>query len=83
VENLAASGKAPFEGCLPWVPVAPDDSPKWSWARYIHVSPEYFSLFQIRTLRDRTFTAEEANAGAPVGVISQATATRLWPNLLP
>ena len=79
VQIIGAAGKAPFEGYLPWVPVAPDDASERSWARFIHVSPEYFSLFQIPILRGRAFTADEASAGAPVVVISLATANRLWP----
>jgi hypothetical protein len=45
----------------------------------VYVSPEYFQVFQLPILRGRSFTAEEARAGAALAVISQATAQRLWP----
>jgi ABC-type antimicrobial peptide transport system permease subunit len=45
-----------------------------------NVSPEYFALFEIPIVRGRNFTAGEARSGAPVAVISQTTAQRLWPN---
>jgi len=44
------------------------------------VSPEYFAMFEIPVVRGRNFTAGEARAGAPVAIISQAAAQRLWPN---
>jgi predicted permease len=44
------------------------------------VSPEYFTIFEIPVLRGRSFTIEEALSGAPVTLISQSTAERLWPN---
>jgi predicted permease len=48
-------------------------------AGYNEVTPEYFSVLEIPFLRGRAFTAEEARSGAPVAVISQATAKRFWP----
>src|SRR5262249_20252962 len=44
------------------------------------VSPEYFTLFDFPLLHGRNFTEEEARSGAPVVIVSQATAHRLWPN---
>src|SRR5262249_1204046 len=42
-----------------------------------------FSLFEIRIVRGRTFTASEAAAGAAVALVSEATAAALWPGLDP
>jgi ABC-type antimicrobial peptide transport system permease subunit len=36
-------------------------------------------MFQVPILRGRNFTRDEAKAGAPVVLISQATAQQLWP----
>lgn len=77
---IAAASKVPFEGSLPWVPVAPDRSSEQKQAGYLHVTPEYFSIFQLPILRGRNFTVDEARAGAPVAIISRATAQRLWPS---
>ena len=79
VQIVGAASKAPFMGSLPWVPVVPEDTSERTWTQYMHVSPEYFRVFQLPILRGRNFTADEANTGSPVVVISQATAQRLWP----
>jgi predicted permease len=79
VEGVAGASKVPFMGYLPWMPVTPDITSKRDWAQYIHVTPEYFPMFQVPILRGRNFTREEAKAGAPVVVISDATAHQLWP----
>jgi predicted permease len=44
------------------------------------VSPEYFTLFDLPVLLGRNFTNEEARSGAPVAIVSQSAAQRLWPN---
>ena len=43
------------------------------------VSPEYFSVLRIPVIRGRNFTSEEAISGAPLAVVSEATARQLWP----
>jgi len=47
---------------------------------YSYVSPNYFDLLGIPIVRGRTFTPEEARSGAPVTLVSEATARRLWPH---
>jgi hypothetical protein len=44
------------------------------------VSPEYFAMFEIPIVRGRNFTTAESRSDAPVAIISQTTAQRLWPN---
>jgi predicted permease len=43
------------------------------------VSPGYFDLLRLPILRGRTFTELEAATGAPVTIVSNALATKLWP----
>jgi predicted permease len=45
-----------------------------------YVSPGFFSVFGIPILRGRNFTANEALSGAPVGIITEAVAKRLFPD---
>jgi hypothetical protein len=45
----------------------------------IAVSAGYFSTFGIHMRQGREFTVEEASADAPVTVISETLARRLWP----
>jgi putative ABC transport system permease protein len=44
-----------------------------------YASDGYLDTLGIALLRGRSFTPREAAAGAPVAVISQATARRFWP----
>jgi predicted permease len=46
---------------------------------YNHVSPEYFSVVGIPIVRGRAFTPTEAREAAPVIVLTESTARRLWP----
>jgi predicted permease len=48
-------------------------------AGYNIVSPSYFETLGIRIVRGRNFTEGEARTGAPVVIISEATARRFWP----
>ena len=43
-------------------------------------SDGYFEALDIRLLRGRGFTRQESDGGAPVAVVSQSTAGRVWPN---
>lgn len=46
---------------------------------YSYVTPNYFATLSIPIVRGRAFTEAEARAGAPVTVISEATAKAMWP----
>jgi predicted permease len=46
---------------------------------YSAVSPGYFRTLDIPIVAGRDFTAEEASAGTPVAIISDALARRFWP----
>jgi predicted permease len=71
VETVAASSAVPLDSAFPGA---------LGVGGYDYVSPEFFSVFGIPILQGRTFTQNEALAGAPVGIITQAVASRLFPN---
>jgi putative ABC transport system permease protein len=48
-------------------------------ASYLDVGPDWFKVFGIPIVRGLGFTAEEAQAGTEVVVVSEATARNLWP----
>ena len=50
---------------------------------YCYVSPNYFDALDIPIDRGRSFTEDEARSGAPVTLVSEATAQRLWPRQNP
>jgi predicted permease len=43
------------------------------------VSPDFFQSVGIRLVRGRRFSAEEASTSAPVAIVSEALARKLWP----
>lgn len=77
VESVATAQRAPLYGSLDTVPVAAGRDP--IRAGYNLVSPEYFDVFRIPLQRGRNFSASEAGSQAAVAIVSEATATRLWP----
>jgi predicted permease len=80
VQTVVAAQSPPLDGALPTVPVVAGDSASAVGAWYNFVSPEYFPALEIPILRGRNFTRDEAAAGAPVAVISLATAHLFWPS---
>ena len=78
VESVAATSKVPFGAGLPYLDVAPAGAKQRTWAGYMLVSADYFSIFELPILRGRVFTEEEARANRPVAVISESTARRLF-----
>jgi macrolide transport system ATP-binding/permease protein len=80
VAQVAVAWKPPLmAGSLPTIRVTALTTSIAQNIGYMGVSPEYFSLFDIPTVRGRTFTGAEAAAGAPVVLVSEATAAALWP----
>ena len=77
---VAAAMREPLRGSLPMAHVS-TGPPQFRVldAGYNEVTPEYFSALEIPFVRGRAFTMEEARSGAPVAVISEATAKRFWP----
>jgi predicted permease len=47
---------------------------------YKFVSPEYFSVLDIRVVRGRAFTPDERTSNLSVAVVSETAARMLWPN---
>jgi putative ABC transport system permease protein len=82
----AGSGStAVFSSWPPFVPpptylIEPDVGDASASGGAISVSAGYFSTFGIPMRQGREFTADEASAEAPVVVISETLARRLWPS---
>jgi predicted permease len=80
VQAMAAAASIPLTtGILPAVSISAGEGAKTSQAWYNHVSPDFFSLLDIPILEGRNFTEDEARSGAPVAIVSELTARRLWP----
>ena len=83
VQDLAYTSKPPGMGALPVARMKATATNVVANVGYTVVSPEYFTLFDIQVVRGRAFTSAEAVAGAPVALVSRATAAALWPGLDP
>jgi len=79
VESVAAASDAPLWNSLRRMAVVRAGSKSAIASGYDFVTPEYFTVFRIRLVSGRFFTAEEAAAEAPVVVLSEATARSFWP----
>jgi predicted permease len=53
------------------------------FAKPENVTPDYFRAMSIRLLRGRTFTEQDRIGAAPVAVISEGMAKKLWPGVDP
>jgi predicted permease len=83
IERVAAAWRPPLLGTLRRVGVVAAQSRIEQTAGFMVVSPDYFPLFEIPVVRGRAFTAQEADDGAAVAMVSGATARTLWPGLDP
>jgi len=79
-EAVAAVWHAPLYGSLRHIAVIPSGSGESIPTGYNFVSEGYFSIFRIALVRGRIFTPADCNAEAPVVVVSESSARRLWPN---
>ena len=84
--DLAATAGSPvaFSSWPPFVPppehlIESDAGSAPPTAGVIAVSAAYFPVFEIPVREGRNFTADEASTEAPVAIVSESLATRLWP----
>jgi len=84
--DLAATAGSPvaFSSWPPFVPppehlIESDAGGAPPTAGVIAVSAAYFPVFEIPVREGRNFTADEASTEAPVAIVSESLATRLWP----
>jgi hypothetical protein len=80
--NVAVTSSNPLFGGLGSIGATADGSDTKTTA-YMFVSPEYFPLLRIPVQRGRLFSAAEAQAEAPVGIVSERTSRLFWPGADP
>jgi predicted permease len=80
VEVVAAAFRAPLYGSPRRMMVTPSGSAEAAPVGKNFVSPQYFAVFRIPLVRGRLFTDREAASDAPVVVVSESAARRLWPH---
>jgi predicted permease len=88
IKSVVQASRAPLGGTR-WVPISPAgatpvarnaDNRESVGAGYSYITPGYFDTLSIPITRGRDFTWREAEGQAPVVIVSEATARRLWPD---
>jgi predicted permease len=83
VELLAASSDPPFDSVMPSISASGAPGVSLTRVPYRYISPEYFQVLDIPILRGRNFSPGEALSGAPIVVLSESAARKLWPGQEP
>jgi predicted permease len=78
--ELAAASTVPLDATPPRVSIAAAGESVFVQAGYQRVSPQFFDVFGIALASGRHFTQQESAGHAPVAIISETSARRLWPN---
>jgi putative ABC transport system permease protein len=79
VDLIAAGRSMPFGGIFTQAPFAAAAGRPVN-AGFNLVTPSYFRVLDIPVLHGRPFTEAEAQAGAPVAIVSEGAARALWPD---
>jgi predicted permease len=82
VLSAATAFRSPFDGPglpRPFSALTGDGESAKLTGGFNPVSAEYFETLGIPLVRGRAFTRLEVDSEAPVAIVSQATAERLWP----
>lgn len=80
VEAVAQAGSIPLSNDHSGASFSIPGQPGERGVEYNQVSPEFFSMLGIPIVRGRNFTEAETRVGAPVAILTESTARRLWPN---
>ncbi|HEX7241058.1 MAG TPA: ADOP family duplicated permease, partial [Longimicrobiaceae bacterium] len=88
VRSVAAARFAPMSGNVMATTIEPQDVRPGARGEPVPVGvdpvgPGYFETLRIPVLAGRAFTARDAPGTAPVAVVNQALAARLWPGESP
>ena len=84
VKTVSQANRQPLTGAMDTTPItiAGREQPAGHPLRagFNAVSANYFQTLGLRITRGRGFTEQEAQANAPVALISESTARRFWPS---
>jgi predicted permease len=75
VQSVSACSKQPLSGMSPQT----DVEAAALRVAYNSVGPHYFRTVGIPVIRGRDFTVAETKTNAPVAIVSEGTASRIWP----
>src|SRR5262249_28599502 len=78
VKSVATADILPFGGEMVGTTVASDDGATSARAARVSVSPGYFKTLDLPLVRGREFTQADITADAPVTIVNETVARRLW-----
>jgi len=81
LETVSWADRAPFLGHGSYS--VRDEHGQWNQVLFNSVSDRYFDTLGMPVIAGRAFTAQEAEDGAPVLIVSDLAARRLWPGRNP
>lgn len=83
VTSVAAADILPLGGEMYGGTIVSDTGSSSSKANLARVSPKYFEALGLAILRGRAFSPAEVAADAPVAIVNETLARRLWPGVDP
>lgn len=83
VMSVAAADILPLGGEMYGGTLVSLDGTSSSSASVARVSPTYFETLGLRIVRGRAFTPADVAANAPVAIVNETAARRLWPDVNP
>lgn len=84
--TIGVTTHLPFDGAAGSLLVEPDAGVPGDTTllvRYVMVSSGYFSALGLPLVRGRDFSSQDLHAPSSVAIVSEAAATRFWPNRNP
>jgi predicted permease len=79
VSSIATADVLPFGGTMYSATIAAADGQSFPRATRVTVSPDYFRTLGLPILRGRAFTGTDVASNAPVAIVDETVARRLWP----
>ena len=83
VTSVAAADILPLGGEMYGGTIVSENGGPSSRASVAHVSPMYFETLGLPIVRGRVFTPAEVASDAPVAIVNETVARRLWPGVDP
>ena len=79
VSSIATADVLPFGGAMYSATIAVAGGQSFPRATRVNVSPDYFKTLELPMLRGRGFTDADVASNAPVAIVDETVARRLWP----
>jgi len=79
VSSIATADVLPFGGTTYSATIVAADGQSFPRAMRVSISTDYFKTLELPIVRGRAFTQSEVASNAPVAIVDETVARRLWP----